>query len=257
MLLIGAVLGATPAIGETVIVTETGTVMSLRDALGAFGAPGANLAGQTITNVYTFTLPPAAITLGSFGTGDAFESLFATTDDLDTVTSTIGGNTISIFGTEQYDTEQATSPPGPVQFSRTDQTAVGHTQPTGGLAIFLAEELISPDLIIPLAADTPYDFTVNNPESSILGGGVIFIHGTTYADGLGNYNVPEFGWFSESSINVNVPGVDIGGGGTPFPPPSPAPEPATWMTLLLGIFGLGAALRIARKTLPGVVAAAA
>lgn len=57
----------------------------------------------------------------------------------------------------------------------------------------------------------------------------------------------------------NGPGVSIGepgDGGTVTPPTSPVPEPETWLTMMVGLFTIGAALRRRRSGLIAVSAVA-
>jgi len=259
--------GGSQARGEVVTVTETGTVTSLTDALGAFGTRGSNLAGDVITNVYTFDLgviPPISESLGG---NNSLQLLLAEGGLLSSVTTTIDGQPISIYGNSSF--SDFSLQPNPVtgdypSGSLLALTAYGFDQPfnplglTGNL-VFLNDQLYSlQSPILPSLTDPSY-LQVNNPSGDVFGSGEIDITGYAFdpAGGARYTGGAEFGTFSASSIEVDVSdGVQITSNDPPpiIPVPSAVPEPTTWMLLLMGVFGLGAMLRAKRAGALGPIA---
>jgi hypothetical protein len=182
----------------------------------------------------------------------------------DSVTTTIGNTEVVLFGAgSEFFAEQNSSAPGELDGTIATLTAEGFDQPFNysgfeGHLIFLDDEFYGPTSLLPPSVTSPYFEQVNDragnvfgfqPSGGVFGGGVIDITDISFdpiSDSV--YGGPkEFGTFSPSSILVSVDdGVQTTGGGANRLPPTGVPEPTTWALMLIGTFGLGAALRARR-----------
>ena len=258
-LLVGSWVGSR-AYGEVVTITETGTVTALKDSLGVFGSPGGNLAGDAITNVYTFDLAVIPPISGSLGADNSYQMLLAEGGLLSSVTTTIGGQPLAIYGNSSASDFSLQPNPATGDYpngSLLTLTAQGFDQvfnPSGfsGNMIFLDDQLYSLQSPILASLTAPTFLPVNTLDSGVFGSGEIGITGYAYDGSVARYTGgAEFGTFSASSIEVDVSdGVQITGGSGDGPiGPSPAvPEPATWALMLIGFLGLGSALRARRAS---------
>ena len=145
----------------------------------AFGTPGGNLAGDAITNVYTFDLSVIPAFSETLGGGNSLQMLLSEGGLLSSVTTTIDGQPLSIYGNSSF--SDFALQPNPLtgdypNGSLLALTASGFDQPfnpsgfTGNL-VFLDDQLYSlQSPILPSLTD-PAFLPVNTPESGIFGSG--------------------------------------------------------------------------------------
>ncbi len=217
--------GATPASAKILTATFTGTVVlevQGGDIFGLFGAPGADLVGQSIVATYriddskgvsSYTPPLSSVIYGG--------PVFGTQSPI-TTTITIGGKTHQIAGT--YDSQVNQSGPASgfpsVGYSADDRTLTkdGYTDLVA--YNFLNNVLTSSDYhVVPTSVTGP-NFSYGFVDEDVFVGGVWT-------------NAASIEWLPDSFTFSVSDGV---------------PEISTWAMLILGFAAAGACLRLARKT---------
>lgn len=216
---------AATASATDLVVVYAGTVSSGVDEFGAFGTPGANLAGAKFTAVYTMHLPQdweliTASPVQSFNIYDETNAVLTIRRVGQYVDGTFDGNSggyFSFVGGELIG----------ISFSLQEE---GYVNPRG----------YPPGWYRSLTTGV---YSGGNPGMTWD-----FIHGLHYVVAKGDV---AGGKFLYQAIDQNNNDKDL----FEFLSLSPesftiegVPEPATWAMMLVGFFGLGAMVRGARRT---------
>ena len=169
--LAGACIGAaTPAPASILTFTLQGAVASFIDNNNVFGfGAGANLAGDSITDVYTIDTAYSTFSSSQpYGPGSAAEEYNGAFGGMSRATSTIDGHTVTFNAVDGHQLTAATqqlylgegTPPNPYNQSILELQAIGlETTGDGARTEFLIrDEAVSYSLRLPLSLLTAYNF---------------------------------------------------------------------------------------------------
>jgi hypothetical protein len=222
----------------TLVATYAGTVADGSDPTGIFGTPGANLAGDAFTAVFTVdTDAPAGATLFNGGQ-DSYEHGGSNTSNpqLVSATITISGVTITIPGASysNISVNSASYGGGTAGVSYTVEKSQYTTNTYGSLDIYDYLTLGFGSNSSPLEGwnfETPYSA---DPLPTLA-----YNEGTLAIDDYVNnyYNTGDL-TLADTTAGLQITSVQMGY--------VPVPEPSTWLFLLAGVVGLGAAVRLRR-----------
>ncbi len=198
------------------VATYTGTVSTGWDQTGLFGAPGGDLTGDAYIATYTIDT-----TRGFYETGvPTFDELnggsyygvsapVSATLEINGITQSVAGNYLSVdFDTQYYN------------------GTADEVQDRSSGAIYS-------DIYV---WNSQYGIT----NSTVYG---VLPLTTTWNLGGGTWSTSDPNTFQPLTVTY----ADFDGPGTLQISAGAAPEPATWAMMLLGVFGIGGALRMARR----------
>jgi len=225
---------ATPASASILTFTFQGTVASFIDNNDVFGfGAGANLAGDSITDVYTIDTAYSTFSSGQpFGPGSAGEEYNGAFGGMSRATSTIDGHTVT-FNAGNGDQLTAVTqqvylgegaPPNPYNQSILLLQAIG-LETTGtapGTEFLIRDEAVSYSLVLPLSLTAAYAFNLATLNAGSAPGEATAVF---------------FSYPSAAS-----PDSDAGYSNLTFGQAG-VPEPAPWAMMVLGLGGLGAVMR--------------
>jgi hypothetical protein len=233
---------AGPASATIAVFTFQGTVASFIDTDNVYGfGVGANLAGDTVTDRYVIDTSYATFSSGETdGPGTAYNEYDGSSfGGQNSASSTIGGHTVTINlanGASLAAVSQQVylgegSPPFPYNQTILELQAIGF-ETTGtaiGSEFLFRDEVVTYSLQIPLSLTQGYSLT----SAEITPG----------------YNAGYSGIYFPYEPGATPADFDITSSG------STVPEPANWAMMLVGVGGLGAALRTARRRTEATISA--
>ncbi len=248
VLLVEAAASITPGHATVFDITFTGIVSSFVDTTGAYGVPGADLAGKPFTNSYVIDTSSASFSSGPFGSGLYTMYSANLPSGLNAASSTINGHTIT-FNSNLFDYRERLTSPNPYDFSLQEAQAEGFDWLYANASGYsyqvtvLRDEPLTYSQSIPLSL-VPYSLAIDNVNGPIYGSGSfqIFIVAYDYASQTvtQTYNV---GYFDEKFVTVSARAAGPGLA-TPVPP--------AWIMMANGLVALVLAARARKgKTLRG------